>query len=404
MGRISVSKQAPPKLGNGIYFKDIPYKFEADFAIELTNWIAGFVSRSRAMNLVVNASGYTEILRHIQHAPVTMKSAGSKTPAMWRVHVEFFWGRTPDQKWWVSGIGLHIKDSVNQITAANKAAERERLEDEYERRNAMAAPSARKTWFEVEKYSDDFDGDLRKGRLVVQVLIDRIYEVAKEVAQMPVNPIGPNPNDPWSILTETFKAGTGATISVLGQLGAVARPGFEIASTAVDSADKMYGRFTDADAVKGIVDLIELGLTLAKVSGPFAPMVGVILGSFIEIGIANMAGPVTRVRSHMYVCYVSGVMKGLVNTSSFKPTRKGDEVMFKLGEKAVARIPAPQRYNLQIALMEYAMRHPMGEWNLNPMYSGTLPPFPEAYLRYWSPAMLERSLLVQLCKAKYLYK
>jgi len=404
MGRISVSKQPPPKLGNGVYVKDIPYRTEADFAIELTNWISGFVSRSRAMSLVVQASGYTDILRHIQHAPVTMASAGSRSPTIWRVHVEFFWGRTPDQKWWVQGIGLHIKDAANRIAVANKAAERERLEDEYERRNAMSGPSPRKTWFEVEKYSDDFDGDLRKGRLIVQVLIDKVYEIAKEVAQMPVNPIGPNPNDPLSILTETFKVGTGATISVLGQLGAVARPGFELASAAADSADKVYGRFTDGDAVKGIVDLVELGLTLANVSGPFAPMVGIILGSFIEIGIANMAGPVTRVRSHMYVCYVGGIMKGLVNSSSFKPTRKGDEVMFKLGEKMVAKIPPSQRYNLQIALMEYAMRHPMGEWNLNPMYAGTLPPFPEAYLRYWSPVMLERALLVQLCKAKYLYK
>ncbi len=404
MGRISVSKQQPPKLGNGVYVKDVSYKSEADFVVELTNWLAGFVSRARAMNLVVTASGFTEILRHIQHAPATMASAGSNKPATWRVHVEFFWGRTPDQKWWVQGIGLHIKDSVNRITTANQSAERERLEDEYERRNAMATPSGRKVWFEIEKYSDDFDGDLVKGRRIVQVLIDRVYEIAKEVAKMPVNPIGPNPDDPLSILVETLKLGVGTSVSMLDELGVVARSGFTIAATAADSADKVYGRFTDGDAVKGVVDLIDLGLSLAKVSGPFAPMVGIILGSFVEIGIANMAGPVTRVRSHMYVCYVAGIMKALVGTSAFKPERPGDEVMYKLGLKAVSKIPAPQRYNLQIALMEYGMRHPLGAWNLNSMYSGTLPPFPDAYLRYWSPAMVERSLLVQLCKAKYLYK
>lgn len=405
MGKITVSKQTPPILGNGVYYKDIPYKNEADFVVEITNWIGQFVSRSRAMHLVVQASGFKEVLTHIQHAPVTMKSAGSKSPEMWRVHVEFFWGRTPDQQWWVQGLGLHIKDAVNRMAAANKAAERERLEDEYERRNVMAAPSARKMWFEVEKYSSDFDGDLAKGRRVVQMLIDKVYEVAKEVAKMPVNPIGPNPDDPWSIVQATFTAGAGASVEALGSLGFTARKGFEIAGQAADSADKLYGRFGDADAVKGLVDLVELGLNLAKVSGPFAPMFGIILGSFIEIGIANMAGPVTRVRSHMYVCFTGGLIKSIVGSTSIKPTRPGDEVMFKFGAKSAAKIPAEQRYNMQLALMEYGMRNPLGEWNLNSMYSGaSKPPFPDAYLRYWSPGMLERCFLVQLCKAKYLYK
>jgi len=405
MGKISVSKQSPPVLGNGVYYKDIPYKGEADFVVELTNWIGELVSRTRAMHLVVGASGFREIITHIQHAPVTMASAGTSRPQKWRVHVEFFWGRTPDKKWWVTGLGLHIKDSVNRIMTANKAAERERLEDEYERRNAMAEPSARKLWFEVERFSDDFDGDLKNGRAIIEDLIEKVYEIAKEVAKMPVNPIGPNPDDPLSIVLETFKVGTGTAVSMLGELGVVARQGFEVAGQAADSADRMYGRFTDGDAIKGLVDLVELGLTLSKLSGPFAPMFGVILGSFIEIGIANMAGPVTRVRSHMYVCYVGGIMSELVHQTAFKPTRPGDEVMYKLGQKKAKRIGRSQRYNVQLALMEYAMRHPMGQWNMNAMYSGTsLPPFPDAYLRYWSPGMLERSLLVQLCKAKYLYK
>jgi hypothetical protein len=131
-------------------------------------------------------------------------------------------------------------------------------------------------------------------------------------------------------------------------------------------------------------------------------MASLIIGSFIEIAIANQAGPVTRVRSHMYVCYVGGVINELVHETSIKLTRAGDSVMYDLGAKQARRISPEQRYNLQLALMEYALRHPIGEWNLNPMYSDK-PPFPDAYLRYWSPGMLERALLVQLCKAKYLY-
>jgi|GEM_PF-1300088 len=402
MGKITVSRQPPPQLGNGIYYKDIPYRSRREFAEEIVNWIAGFVSRSRATHLVVSASGFEDIMRHIEHAPTTMAVPGAGAARVWRVHVEFFWGRTPDRQWWVRGIGLHIKDSMNNIMVADKRAERERLEDEYERRNLKAAPSARKLWFEVEKYSADFDHDLINGKQIVQILIDKVYEVAKEVAKMPVNPIGPDPNDPMSILTETFKAGVGATIGALKELGVTARHGFEVAHQGAELGDKVYGRFKDGDAIKGVVDLIEIGLSLSSVAGPFAPMVSAIIGSFIEIGIANMAGPVTRVRSHMYVCYVGGVLNEIIHQTAIKPTRPGDEVMFKFGAKQAARIGPAQRYNLQLALMTYAFKNPVGEWNLNAMNPN--PTFPDDYLRYWSPAMLERSLLVQLCKAKYLYK
>jgi hypothetical protein len=132
-------------------------------------------------------------------------------------------------------------------------------------------------------------------------------------------------------------------------------------------------------------------------------MVGIILGSFMSIVIANQAGAVSRVRSHLYVCYVAGVMKEVVNSDTFKPTREGDTVFYELGRKRARKISPERRYDLQLALMEYALRQPIGEWNLNPMYRDK-PPFPDAYLRYWSQGMVERSLLVQLCKPAYLYK
>ncbi len=407
MGRIKVSQQQPPVLGNGVYHKDVPYQNEQQFVLALTDWIGGFVSRHRAMHLVMQAEGFQEVLQYIQHAPPTMALPAKGGPRMWRVHVAFFWGRTSDRLWWVTGVGFHIKDTVNNIAAANTAIERERLYDQAERKHILAGIPARKAYFDMEAYSHDFDQDLSNGKKVVEVLIDEAYEIGKGIAKMPTNPIGPDPDDPWSILLATCSAGVGTaageTISALENLGYEARKVFEVAQKAVELGDKVRGRVNDHDPVAALADLVEIGLSLSKVAGPFAPLASVIIGSFVEIAIANQAGPVTRVRSHMYVCYVSGVMKELVNSSAVKLTRPGDDVFYKLGRKRGGHIIAKRRYDLQLALMEYALRHPLGEWNLNPMYREK-PPFPDAYLRYWSPGMLERSLLVQLCQPKYLYK
>jgi hypothetical protein len=426
MGRIKVSRQQPPILGT---HKDIPFQNEQQFVLALTEWIGSFVSRHRAMHLVVQAVGFQEVLNYIQHAPAAMTlSAG---PRKWRVYVEFFWGRTADRQWWVSGLGFHIKDTVNNIAAANKAMERERLHDLNDTKHAMAAIPARKAYFEVETFSNDFDHDLHNGREITKILIEKAYEVAKELAKMATNPIGPDPDNPWSILGATVGAvlgvgagealgalerqgstvarvATGAHVgeemkNALMALGYAPREVFEVAKTAVEMGDRVRGRIADNSAVAALADLVEIGMGLSKVAGPFAPLASAIIGSFIDIAIANQAGPVTRVRSHMYVCYVGGVIKELTNETSVKLTRPGDSVFFEYGQKRARKIGREQRYNLQLALLEYALRHPVGEWNLNPMYREK-PPFPDAYIRYWSPGMLERALLVQLCKPDYLYR
>jgi hypothetical protein len=425
MGSIKVSHQQPPKLGNGIYYKDIPYLNEQQFVLAVTDWIGGYVSRHRAMHMVVQASGFQEVLKYIQHAPVSMNIAAG--PRKWRVHVEFFWGRTADKQWWVTDLGFHINDTVNNIKTANQAIERERLRDIYEEKHAKAGIPARKACFEVETFSNDFDHDLDNGRKITEILIEKAYEVAKELAKMPTNPIGPDPDNPWSILGATVGAvlgvGAGEAMGALEReganvarnlagepmkhaliaLGYAPREVYEVAKTAIELGDRVRGRVADNSGVAALADLVEIGMGLSKIAGPFAPMASIIIGSFIEIANANQAGPVTRVRSHMYVCYVGGIVKELTNETSVKLTRPGDKIFFEYGQKRARKIAREQRYNLQLALMEYALRHPVGEWNLNPMYREK-PPFPDAYIRYWSPGMLEQALLVQLCKPDYLYR
>ena len=424
MGQISVSRQQPPKLGNGVYHKDFEFRDQATFIRELTDWIGAFVTRFRAGNLIMEAAGLDDVINHMKHAPVSM-ALGGKT---WKVYVEFFWGRTPKQQWWVTGVGFHIHDSLQNIAAAQLSQTRERLREKYEERQALAGIPARKAYFEIERFSSDFDGDLAKGKRAFGVLVDEAYEVGKEIAKMPTNPIGPDPNDPKSILWATAGAiigvGTGEVIGGLQRAGSTvarnaatgevmkhslqalgyeAREIFDATQKAIELGDKVKGRVIDNNAVAALADLVEIGLSLSKFAGPFAPFASIIIGSFIEILNANQAGHVSRVRSHMYACYAAGFVDGLIYESTTKLDRPGDEVFYKLGQKRASKFGAEPKYNVQLAMMEYVMRQPLGEWNLNPMFTGA-PPFPSAYIRYWSPDMLKRAIMLKLCRPKYLYK
>lgn len=421
---IGVTQQKPPKLGNGVYHKDLRFRNKETFLTELTDWLSGFVSRHRARNLIMEASGIEEIVKHAQYAPTSME-IGGKT---WRIYVEFFWGRTAKKQWWVSGVGFHIHDSAKNIAAAQLAETRERLRDKYEERQALAGIPARKAFFEIEKYSNDFDGDLIRGKGKMNEMVEEVFGLAKEMAKMPTNPIGPDPNNPTAILFATIGAGigvgtgeaigaierAGATVArnratgeamnhALTALGYAPREVYEVVKTAVEQGDRVRGRISDNSGVAALADLIEIGLSFSATAGPFAPMVTLILGSFIEILIANEAGHVSRVRSHMYACYAAGVVDALVLGSPTKLERPGDKVFYDLGKKRVGMIKTENKYNVQLAMMEYVMRQPLGEWQLNPMFVGS-PPFPSAYIRYWSPEMLKRALVLKLCRPKYLYK
>lgn len=403
MVQIAVSRQQPPKLGNGVYYKDLKFKDQASFIRELTEWVGGFVTRYRAANLVMEAAGLEDVIHHIKHAPISMQLGGK----IWRVYIDFYWGRTNKQQWWVNGVGFTIVDTAKNISEAQVAAMKERVRDKAEMRQALAGIPERKAYFELERFSSDFDGDLAKGKRAFQVLVDEAYEVGKSIAKIPANPIGPDPDDPWSILMATAGAvvgvGTGEVIGALGDLGYTAREVFEVSQKAVELGDKVRGRIVDNSGVAALADLVEIGLSLSAVAGPFAPFASIIIGSFIEVLNANQAGHVSRIRSHMYACYAAGFVDTLIASSNTKLERPGDHVFYTLGAKRASRFGPEPRYNVQLAMMEYVMRQPLGEWNLNPMFSGT-PPFPAAYIRYWSPDMLKRALMLKLCRPKYLYK
>lgn len=412
MTRIKIAKHKPPVLGNGIYYKDIPFKDEQQFVDALTGWVKSFVSSHRAMHLVMQSPDLPELVAYMRHAPPTMKLFGPEGRTF-RVTVDFQWGRSADGGWWVMGLWFSITDRVENIAAARNAVNIERLRDRAEERQAMKGPPARVLYFEAEKHSADFEHDLKLGQYRVADLISDVYGIAKELAKLPTNPIGPDPDDGQSIFFETLKgligAGIGGPIDALTELGLDVRKSYEIAKKAVEIGEKVAGhaktalKGDDFNKVAALVDLVDIGVMLAK-GNPLTSLGGLILGSMIDIVIANQAGAVSKVRSHMYACFVGGFMREIVNASDVKPQRPGDNVFYDYGKQRAQRLAPNARYYIQLALMHHGLTHPRPGWGLHAMFEDRPPVFPDDYIRHWSESFVEDSFMLQFCKADYLYR
>lgn len=412
MGKIQVSQRKPPRLGNGIYEKEIPYKDERQFVLELTDWVKTFVTSKRAMHLVMQAPSLADILAHIQHAPATMAIPGPEG-RLWRVYISFEWGQTSSKQWWVSGVDFAIRDSEASIAVAQHKIKVEKLKEKAEERAARRGPSTRVLYFEAEKHSKDFGRDVEYGRNRVNDMISEVYGIVKELAKMPTNPIGPDPDDGQAILVETLKglggAGTGGTVDALEMLGYEAGKVYQIAKKAAEAGDKVSGhvktaaRGEDFNKVGALVDLIDIGIML-KGGSPLTALGGVLLGSMLDIAIANQAGPISKVRCHMYACFVGGFMSEVVNSTSVKPERDGDNVFYDYGKRKGRNLTSDSRYYVQLALMHYGLTHPRPGWNLNAMFPDSEPVFPADYIRYWSESFVEDTFLMKFCKPDFLYR
>ena len=110
MGQIKVSGQQPPRLGSGVYYKDVPFQSEQQFTFALTDWISSFVSHKRAMHLVMSAAGFQDIVSYIQHAPTSLALPGKSTSKAWRCMSSFSGDELP-----ISNGGSAAWDSISRI-------------------------------------------------------------------------------------------------------------------------------------------------------------------------------------------------------------------------------------------------------------------------------------------------
>jgi hypothetical protein len=92
----------------------------------------------------------------------------------------------------------------------------------------------------------------------------------------------------------------------------------------------------------------------------------------------------------------------MVYADSAKPRTEAEKKYYRGGQNAVRKLvggPLGQ-FNVQVALLHYAAENATGEWQFK------LDPeewiYPDDYIRKWSPQLLGRSMLTQLCKKEYL--
>lgn len=92
----------------------------------------------------------------------------------------------------------------------------------------------------------------------------------------------------------------------------------------------------------------------------------------------------------------------MVYADTPQPRSDAEQKYFRGGGNVVRKLMSSPlvRFDVQVALLRYAAENATGTWEYK------LDPddwvFPGDYIRKWSPQLLGRSLLTQLCQQKYL--
>jgi hypothetical protein len=136
-------------------------------------------------------------------------------------------------------------------------------------------------------------------------------------------------------------------------------------------------------------------------------LVKMFAGMFIDIGLANYAGIVAKIRGRIYSCFVGGFITGITLAPASPLKHERDKKYYDLGVQRALNLGAKVSFQCQIALLNYAMEHyTSGFW------AGTTPEFhgrqashwdyPDDWEAKWSPQLLGRSMVTMLGFKHYL--
>ena len=156
--------------------------------------------------------------------------------------------------------------------------------------------------------------------------------------------------------------------------------------------------------VDAVADIAVDAATLIPGAGGFVKMFA---GMFIDIGLANYAGVVAKIRGRIYSCFVGGFITGITLAPGSTLKHERDKKYYDLGVQKGLRLGSKVSFQYQIALLNYAMEHyTSGFW------AGTTPEFhgrqashwnyPDDWEAKWSPQLLGRSLVTMLGFKHYL--
>jgi len=152
----------------------------------------------------------------------------------------------------------------------------------------------------------------------------------------------------------------------------------------------------------------ELGVELLSSIPGAGTFVKVFAGMFTEIGLANYAGVVARIRGRIYSLFVAGFITGLTLMGDDPPLkRERDKKYYDLGVQRGVNMPPRASFQTQIYLMDYARQDiTSGFWaGTTYAFHGTPTPkwdYPHDWEAKWSPILLGCSLVTKLGFKKFM--
>jgi len=120
------------------------------------------------------------------------------------------------------------------------------------------------------------------------------------------------------------------------------------------------------------------------------------INTFHDIFTSHKAAEVAKIRSRLFNAFAAGVINGLTGQSTGRPSDPALKQAYELGRSTVRKLTDKEKYQIQLALMEYARKNAVGTWGFKLNADEWV--FPDDYKKSWNAAILERSLLTQLGK------
>jgi len=352
---------------------------------QLIDWMADVLNYTRhphtvtAKSLVETADGIDSLLE----APVMMSLGGGKTTRTFYAYFDFgsmpegsrhvwhvtFFSSQPEYQKYMQERGpmtWHPEYYDEQL--------RIRMEEEKKAEDA-SANTLKARAFRWQLHQDQPDLDIAAGQTVIEVEMNTAHEYALKAAAMPENFYTPK-----DMIKDAAMLGVGKGVEMgvesdmaregLGKAYEWTERGTGLAGGLKEERDKIresqeaeesknvlvqsqYSVFhkTRADAAaEQAVDV----LSMIPGGGKFVKMFA---GMFMEIGIANYAGKVTKIRIRAYTWFTTGCILGLTGADSEHPKEAFDKIFYNLAFNRAAGMDETRRYQAQLFLLAYASTH-----------------------------------------------
>ncbi len=251
---------------------------------------------------------------------------------------------------------------------------RKRMEEE-KKAEAASANTLKARAFKWQLHQDQPDLDIAAGQTVMEVEMNTAHEYAQRAAAIPENFYTPK-----DMIKDALMFGVGKAVGMGVEAGKVregvekgyeyTEKGTDVVSSLKEENDKIHEskeakesknvlvqssysvyHKTRADAAaEQAVDM----LSMIPGGGTFVKMFA---GMFMEVGVANYAGKVTKIRIRAYTWFTTGCILGLTGADTERPKEAFDNIFYNLAFNRAAGMDETRRYQAQLFLLAYASTH-----------------------------------------------